>query len=574
MRLLLVGHRGVGKTSLLRRIETYFQRAGRLSARFFDLDAEVRRLSGKSIEDIFAEEGEERFRALEEAALRNVCESGHDCVIALGAGYRGWLPEGAEVIWVRRVTDEWGRIFLNRPRLSPELPPLDEFFSRKKARDLRYSEQSDLSLFLREGVGEFDRGEFEFFTGAYRRRSGFLTLKPDMKSAVLRLPAEKFEMRDDLVGRGLFGPEPERILLSKRDAAGWIETPDDWPLELGEVRGSPSIVSAHERSAEESVEEFLRRLERTGGDRVLKAAPLVETFEELWRGFVWQRKEPAKRAFLPRSADGRWKWFRLFMKGKMPVNFWRLDAGSAADQPTLVEWLNHPDGAREFAAVLGDPVLHSRTPVEQEDFFSAMEWPVYAVRASESEWTEAFSVLTRMGLRAAAVTSPLKKHAFYSATEKSAEAESAGAVNTLFIDGRKVHGHNTDLFGFQRAIAEQSFPKPVAVWGGGGTLAVIRRVFPDAVPFSARTGRSRDDGDEAVKPRTLIWACGRDDSYLQPPENWNLEVIFDMNYTENSTARALALSRRCRYVDGLTMFKAQAEGQRIYWRSLLEGKTR
>jgi shikimate 5-dehydrogenase len=238
-----------------------------------------------------------------------------------------------------------------------------------------------------------------------------------------------------------------------------------------------------------------------------------------------------------------------------------------------LQWLNHPNAAAEFAAVLGDPVMHSRTPVEQEEFFKPYGWPVYGIRVEEEEWQEAFGVLRELGLRAAAVTSPLKHEAYLSSTVKTLEAEDLQAVNTLYIDGESMQGHNTDFYGFQTMVKREELNEPVAVWGGGGTLSVIFKVFENAVSFSARTGQPRVKRDvSAFKPKTLIWACGRSEMYKWPLHDWELETVVDMNYTENSMGRELAQALGCRYISGLTMFKAQAEAQRKYWRSFLEGR--
>ena len=59
--------------------------AARLGAEFRDTDDDVERSSGKAIADIFVDDGEEAFRALESEALRNVLTSS-DGVVSLGGG--------------------------------------------------------------------------------------------------------------------------------------------------------------------------------------------------------------------------------------------------------------------------------------------------------------------------------------------------------------------------------------------------------------------------------------------------------------------------------------------------------
>lgn len=79
MRIFLSGPMGSGKSTVAQRL------AARLGLRAVDLDAEIERRAGQSIQQIFAERGEGGFRALErEAAAEWMAAS--DVVVALGGG--------------------------------------------------------------------------------------------------------------------------------------------------------------------------------------------------------------------------------------------------------------------------------------------------------------------------------------------------------------------------------------------------------------------------------------------------------------------------------------------------------
>jgi shikimate kinase len=77
--LILIGFMGAGKTTVG---EALAQQAG---FRFIDLDAEITRLAGRSIPEIFSREGEESFRDLETQALTLVAAQQH-IVLATGGG--------------------------------------------------------------------------------------------------------------------------------------------------------------------------------------------------------------------------------------------------------------------------------------------------------------------------------------------------------------------------------------------------------------------------------------------------------------------------------------------------------
>jgi shikimate kinase len=77
--LYLVGFMGTGKSTVGRQV------ARQMGFRFLDSDHEIERAQGKPVAQIFATEGETRFRALE----RDFIENGHPaegCVVACGGG--------------------------------------------------------------------------------------------------------------------------------------------------------------------------------------------------------------------------------------------------------------------------------------------------------------------------------------------------------------------------------------------------------------------------------------------------------------------------------------------------------
>ncbi|MEV6692527.1 shikimate kinase [Micromonospora sp. NPDC051196] len=76
---VLVGAPGSGKTTVGQVL------AGELGVEFRDTDADIERLAGKPIPEIFVDEGEEHFRALERAAVAAALAS-CDGVLALGGG--------------------------------------------------------------------------------------------------------------------------------------------------------------------------------------------------------------------------------------------------------------------------------------------------------------------------------------------------------------------------------------------------------------------------------------------------------------------------------------------------------
>jgi len=90
---------GSGKTSVGALL------AREIGCRFVDLDAEIERMSGLSIADIFERDGEAEFRHLESLALRQTGAL-HDVVVATGGGTltrwenRDFIQRNGVTVWL------------------------------------------------------------------------------------------------------------------------------------------------------------------------------------------------------------------------------------------------------------------------------------------------------------------------------------------------------------------------------------------------------------------------------------------------------------------------------------------
>ena len=80
MKIYLIGMPGSGKSTLGRQL------AEALRLPFVDLDAEIERLEGKAITDVFSQEGEEHFREVESKVLKSWADAPKEFVMATGGG--------------------------------------------------------------------------------------------------------------------------------------------------------------------------------------------------------------------------------------------------------------------------------------------------------------------------------------------------------------------------------------------------------------------------------------------------------------------------------------------------------
>jgi shikimate kinase len=134
----------VGKSSIGRRV------ALRLGRPFIDTDKIVEEDAGRTVAEIFADEGEAAFRDREARAVRQALESDAFCVIAFGGGAvldpitRGLARQLALVVWLQAPARELARRVsasmrrsggTARPLLTPGRSPeqvLDELAQKRE----------------------------------------------------------------------------------------------------------------------------------------------------------------------------------------------------------------------------------------------------------------------------------------------------------------------------------------------------------------------------------------------------------------------------------------------------------
>jgi shikimate dehydrogenase len=243
-----------------------------------------------------------------------------------------------------------------------------------------------------------------------------------------------------------------------------------------------------------------------------------------------------------------------------------------------------PRGSTRVAAVIGDPIVHSLSPVIFNAAFEAagLDWVFVAYRVSAGDTQRALDGVRALGIGGLSVTMPHKDATFALVDEVSPSAQALGAVNCVVNRDGSLIGHNTDGDGLVAALAALGVSvagERVVVLGAGGAarsviaalgragaeLTVVNR-SPDKAEAAAALGGSRcavgglDDVEKAsiVVNATSVGMGGT--GLVVPVELLGpSQIVVDLVYHPIDTPLLVAArARGARAVDGVGMLVHQA----------------
>ncbi len=449
---LIIGHRGTGKTSWLKKIKKLFKSKVIL----LDLDKEIIKRDAswkanicwnKNVPPInrWFLKSQTQFRRLERKVLMDLIHQyqsqKQDTFIAVGAGAK-INPKGCYVLHLIRETDSDGRVFLDRPRLNPKLSPYEESLFLYSKREKYYQQVRDESFILPEQDMTFTESEKIFFGLKEGQLGASITLNkntlpkdpnkwPTFINKRLKWGLRFFEFRNDewslaslRKGPGknllnlipkkkqLFSFRPQRGSLRRDSAAPMsqlyktcLQTSRslkklsiatwDWMIETGPPPAVPPILSAHHRNGK-NLRQICKEFLKYKADHYKLAIP-IKNLKELLEGHLWFLKDPSRRSFLPTSLKQAtddsfsWRWYRQIFGPKMHLNFIRESRGQGLkDQAFLCEVFERrkPTSHLKFGAVLGLPVSHSASPGFYRKLFAKHKMIFTKIPLTEKEFTK------------------------------------------------------------------------------------------------------------------------------------------------------------------------------------------
>jgi shikimate dehydrogenase len=254
-------------------------------------------------------------------------------------------------------------------------------------------------------------------------------------------------------------------------------------------------------------------------------------------------------------------------------------------------------------AVIGNPVAHSKSPDIHARFAAQTGQNLIYARllAPLDGFTETVRSFMAQGGKGANVTVPFKLEAYALATEHTARAQAAGAVNTLKFDGDKILGDNTDGIGLVHDITRNAgitiTGKRVLLLGAGGAargvILPLLNVRPNELVIANRTVSKAEqlaepfklqfEGQVGVRASTFDGLTGAFDIIINatsaslsnelPPLADGLitqqSFAYDMMYGSQPTVLMQFAEQRGAIVrDGLGMLVEQAAESFFLWRGV------
>jgi shikimate kinase/shikimate 5-dehydrogenase len=602
----LIGHRGVGKSYLLKQIKPHLPDFVCL-----DLDNVIENQSRISVSEYFRQYGEKSFRELEQSTLKKMTEkySGQSVIIALGAGFelpKFAFPQNSIFIQVARKTDSMGRIFPDRPLWNTTESPLTQYKNRYQERTPIFDAFCDHYLELPEGFQLANIGET-----VLNPKSNFetiVTLKPWhiqkserieflLKSSLIHY----LEVRTDLISYQDYKKikdqiSQKKVLLSIRSGGhffSWLE--HEWDREEILIDCDISLLDSLKRKKYFILSSHAHEHPKIPDNKgyqytYLKWSPILNSFFDWDLAMRWQEENCDSHILAPRTNEfwrpsSQSEWMRLLLANRQKLNFIRTDlTGSYEGQPHWLTWsLLKSDLLKSFYAVIGNPISHSYSPMLHLNWSTQKQSQFLKIPVTNQESSEIISIFKSYGLKGLAITSPLK-----TSFQKNT------SVNTAKIVGEEITFTNTDQIGIWvsyqlikkfgvKALYTMSLEQMrleiislldqgvtqlttflnenILIFGGGGLLSSLQTLFPNAYHLPARTQETKKLDKTSFE--LIIWSAPPDAKFER--EDLNFDAIWDVNYHEQSLARELALKRNLPYLSGLSLFIAQGIAQQRFW---------
>ena len=252
-------------------------------------------------------------------------------------------------------------------------------------------------------------------------------------------------------------------------------------------------------------------------------------------------------------------------------------------------------------AVMGNPIGHSKSPHIHRLFAeqTGQQLTYRAILVDIGDFNAAVERFRATGGKGLNITIPFKQEAYAYATDLSARATRAGAVNTLQFKADRCFGDNTDGAGLVRDLTDNhklllQGIRILLLGAGGAARGVLQPLLqkqPEQLVIANRTKVKAIGLEDDFKDLGPVQGCGFDDIQNQSFDliinataaGLNAEIpplpetalkpngfCYDMVYADQATAFVTwAFAHGARHaVDGRGMLIEQAAESFLLWRGI------
>ena len=148
--------------------------------------------------------------------------------------------------------------------------------------------------------------------------------------------------------------------------------------------------------------------------------------------------------------------------------------------------------------IIGNPIKHSLSPVLHNYWFNkyGIDASYSIIEATDKDLKDIVQKIRNQELTGINVTLPFKQKIIYQTDKIINDAELTGSVNTILLDGNKVIGENTDVFGLQAAYLKEidncSSKSSLIIGAGGVSPSVILSLQKSGVKKISITNRTNE----------------------------------------------------------------------------------
>ncbi len=236
------------------------------------------------------------------------------------------------------------------------------------------------------------------------------------------------------------------------------------------------------------------------------------------------------------------------------------------------------------AAVIGYPIKHSLSPTLHSFWLNAnsIQGSYEAIEITPDTFEEQIKELASQGYEGFNVTLPFKEKIMDFLSSISPEAQALGAVNTVVVKDKSLHGYNSDVYGFIKNIEENhpsfNFKGAALILGAGGaSRAAIyalqqkgmeifvsnrtkEKAFSLESDFDGITVIDWQDKENCLSEITLLvnttslGMAGNPDLEIDLSEINQKSLVYDIVYNPiETTLLKSAAAHGCKTLDGIEM---------------------